>query len=228
MAIVLIRTLIIYLTLLVTMRLLGKRQMGELELSELVVASLMADLAAHPLQDIGIPMINGLVPVLTLFCCEVFVSALTMKNIKLRALLFGKPSLIIQRGKILQKEMHINRFTLEELMQELRMQGIYDISRVQYAVLETNGTLNVMPCPEDKPATARMLGIKVEDESYPSIVINQGRVLENNLKWLGFDTNWLHKQLKSKGFGPPESIYIMVADRQGRCYIAQREDINDT
>ena len=228
MAIVLIRTLIIYLTLLVTMRLLGKRQMGELELSELVVASLMADLAAHPLQDIGIPMINGLVPVLTLFCCEVFVSALTMKSIKLRALLFGKPSLIIQRGKILQKEMHINRFTLEELMQELRMQGIYDISRVQYAVLETNGTLNVMPCPEDKPATARMLGIAVEDESYPSIVINQGRVLENNLKWLGFDRNWLDKQLKSEGFGTAESIYIMVADRQGHCYIARRENINDT
>ena len=228
MAIILIRTLIVYFTLLVTMRLLGKRQMGDLELSELVVASLMADLAAHPLQDIGIPMINGIVPVLTLFCCEVFVAALTMKSIKLRALLFGRPSMIIQHGKILQKQMHANRFTLEELMQELRMQGIYDISRVQYAILETNGTLNVMPYPEDKPATARMMGIAVEDESYPSIVINQGRVLENNLKWLGFDANWLNKQLKNQGFGPPESIYIMVSDREGRCYIAQREDINDT
>ena len=228
MAIVLIRTLIIYLTLLATMRLLGKRQMGELELSELVVASLIADLAAHPLQDIGIPMINGLVPVLTLFCCEIFVSALTMKSIKLRALFFGKPSLIIQRGKIQQKEMHANRFTLDELMQELRMQGIFDIGRVQYAILETNGTLNVMPCPKDKPATAGMLGIAVEDESYPSIVINNGRVLENNLKWLGFDLSWLKKQLKNEGFGPPESIYIMVADREGHCYIAKKEDINDT
>jgi len=228
MAIVLIRTLIIYFTLLVTMRLLGKRQMGELELSELVVASLMADLAAHPLQDIGIPMINGLVPVLTLFCCEVFVAALTMKSIRLRSLLFGRPSLIIQRGKILQKEMHANRFTLDELMQELRMQGIYDISRVQYAVLETNGTLNVMPYPEDKPATARMLGIAVDDESYPSIVINNGRVLENNLKVLGFDKNWLNKQLEREGSGSPDSIYIMVADRDGHCYIARKEDINDT
>jgi len=228
MAIVLIRTLIIYFTLLVTMRLLGKRQMGELELSELVVASLMADLAAHPLQDIGIPMINGLVPVLTLFCCEVFVAALTMKSIRLRSLLFGRPSLIIQRGKILQKEMHANRFTLDELMQELRMQGIYDISRVQYAVLETNGTLNVMPYPEDKPATARMLGIAVDDESYPSIVINNGRVLENNLKVLGFDKNWHNKQLEREGSGSPDSIYIMVADRDGHCYIARKEDINDT
>ena len=173
-------------------------------------------------------MINGLVPVLTLFCCEVFVAALTMKSIRLRSLLFGRPSLIIQRGKILQKEMHANRFTLDELMQELRMQGIYDISRVQYAVLETNGTLNVMPCPEDKPATARILGIAVDDESYPSIVINNGRVLENNLKRLGFDKNWLNKQLEREGSGSPESIYIMVADRDGHCYIARKEDINDT
>ena len=227
MAIVLIRTLIIYLTLLITMRLLGKRQLGEMELSELVLASLIADLAAHPLQDIGIPLINGLVPVLTLFCCEVFISAITMKSIGLRALLFGKPSLIIQRGQILQKQMQANRFTLDELMQELRMQGIFDISRVQYAILETNGTLNVMPCPEDKPATARMLGINVEDESYPSIVINNGRVLENNLKWLGFDTNWLRKKLKEEGFDRAESIYLMVADREGHCYFAGKEDANE-
>ena len=116
MAIVLIRTLIIYLTLLITMRLLGKRQMGEMELTEFVLASLIADLAAHPLQDIGIPLINGLVPVLTLFCCEVLIAGLSMKSVRLRALLFGKPSILIERGRILQQEMHKNRFTLEELM----------------------------------------------------------------------------------------------------------------
>lgn len=224
MAIVLIRTLIIYLTLLVTMRLLGKRQMGELELSELVVASLMADLAAHPLQDIGIPMINGIVPVLVLFCCEVFVAGLSMKSIALRALLFGKPSLLIDHGKIIQREMQKNRFTPDELMQELRKQGIYDISRVQYAVLETSGTLNVMPFPEEKPATARMLGIKPEAECYPSIVVSQGRVLENNLKWLGLDKSWLDKELKGAEL---KSIYLMIADSTGRTYIAAKEDLHE-
>lgn len=223
MAIVFIRTLIIYLSLLVTMRLLGKRQMGEMELSELVLASLIADLAAHPLQDIGIPLINGIVPVLTLFCCEVLISGLGMKSVKFRALLFGRPSLIIQKGKIMQKEMQQNRFTIDELMQELRMQGIYDISRVQYAVLETNGTLNVMPCPEDKPATAGMLGLATEDESYPSIVINNGRILEKNLRLLGFDLNWLKRELKNTGHCEPGNIYLMIADKSGRTYIAERE-----
>jgi uncharacterized membrane protein YcaP (DUF421 family) len=227
MAIVLTRTIIVYFTLLVAMRLMGKRQLGEMELSEFVVAALIADLAAHPLQDIGIPLINGIVPVLTLFCCEMLISGFSMKSIRFRSLLFGRPSLLIQEGKILQNEMHSNRFTPEELMQELRNQGIYDISRVQYAVLETNGSLNVMPCPEDKPATVGMLGLKIEEESYPSIVINNGRILENNLKWLGFDLNWLEKKLKSEALDKVENIYLMIADRQGRTYIAKKEAINE-
>lgn len=227
MAIVLLRTIIVYLTLLIAMRLMGKRQLGEMELSEFVAAALIADLAAHPLQDIGIPLINGLVPVLTIFCGEVLISGISMKSIKFRGLLYGRPSIIIQRGKILQQEMRSNRFTPEELMQELRNQGIYDISRVQYAVLETNGSLNVMPCPEDKPATVGMLGLKIEEESYPSIVINNGRILENNLKWLGFDLNWLEKKLKSEALDKVENIYLMIADRQGRTYIAKKEAINE-
>ena len=223
MAIVLIRTLIIYLTLLITMRLMGKRQLGEMELSEFVVAALIADLAAHPLQDIGIPLLNGIVPVLTLFCCEVFIAAASMKSIKFRSLLFGRPSIVIQNGSILQQEMRLNRFTPEELMQELRKQGVYDISRVQYAVLETNGTLNVMSYPEDKPVTAKTLGIDAENESYPSIVINNGRILDNNLRWLGFDRNWLVNQLREEQLSGPEGIYLMLADRDGRTYIAEKE-----
>ena len=120
MAIIIIRTIIIYLALLVTMRVLGKRQLGELELSEFVVAALIADLASHPLQDLGIPMINGLVPIFTLFCCEVLITGLSLKSIRLRGFLFGKPSFLIVRGKIDQAEMRKSRFTSEELMQELR------------------------------------------------------------------------------------------------------------
>ena len=206
------------------MRVLGTRQLGEMELSEFVLASLIADLAAHPLQDIGIPLINGLVPVLTLFCCEVFIAALSMKSIRLRSLLFGTPSMLIQQGKILQNQLHANRFTLDELMQALRSQGIYDISRVQYAVLETDGTLSVMPYPSERPVTAAMLELETEEEGYPSIVINNGKILENNLKWLGFDLNWLNKQLKDHGFKNPRDIYLMTADKLGRSYIAKREE----
>jgi len=227
MAIVLIRTVIVYLTLLIAMRLMGKRQLGEMELSEFVVAALIADLAAHPLQDIGIPLINGIVPVLTLFCCEMLISGLSMKSIRFRSLLFGRPSLLIEKGKILQKEMQSNRFTPEELMQELRNQGIYDISRVEYAVLETNGSLNVMPCPGDRPVTVAALGLKPEDESYPSIVIDNGRILENNLRWLGLDLKWLEKKLRAEKLSKPENVYLMIADRLGRTFIAEKEAQNE-
>ena len=138
MAILIFRTLIVYITLLGAMRLLGKRQLGELELSEFVVAALLADMASHPLQDIGIPLINGLVPVLTLFCCEVLVSGVALKSLRLRTLLFGKPSLLIWRGVIDQKELRKNRFTLDELTQELRSQGVTDLSKVEYGILETD------------------------------------------------------------------------------------------
>ena len=139
MAIVLVRTLVIYFALLITMRLLGKRQLGEMELSEFVLAALIADLAAHPLQDIGIPLINGLVPILTLFCCEVLISGATLKSVHLRSLFFGRPSVLILRGKVIQRELRKNRFSLDELMQELRNQGVLDISKIEYGILETDG-----------------------------------------------------------------------------------------
>ena len=223
MAIVLIRTLIIYLSLLVTMRLLGKRQLGEMELSEFVLASLIADLAAHPLQDIGIPLINGLVPVLTLFCCEVLITGLCMKSIRLRGLLYGKPSLLISHGRIIQAEMRSNRFTPDELLQELRSQGIYDIAQVQYAVLETDGTINAMPYAAEKPPCAKDFGMQVEEVNYPSVVISEGRILENNLRWLGFDLKWLNKELKKNSCDKSESVYLMLADKKGRVYITQKE-----
>ncbi len=147
MAISILRTIIIYTALLVSMRLMGKRQLGEMELSEFVVASLIADLASHPLQDVGIPMTNGLVPVLTLFCFEILIAGASMKSIRLRTLLFGRPSILVKRGVIDQGEMRANRFTADELMQELRNRGMFDISQVEYAILETDGRLNVIPFP---------------------------------------------------------------------------------
>ena len=147
MAIILIRTLIIFLALIVAMRLMGKRQLGELELSELVVAVLIADIASIPLQNPSLPLSYGLIPLLVLFCCELIFSGLTYKSIHLRKLLYGRPNFIIERGRIAQQAMHRNRFTLDELTQELRNQGILDIASVEYAVLETNGQLNIILAP---------------------------------------------------------------------------------
>lgn len=223
MAISIIRTMMIYAALLVSMRLMGKRQLGEMELSEFVVASLIADLASHPLQDVGIPMINGLVPIFTLFCCELLIAGLTLKSVRLRTLLFGKPSMLILRGQIRQKEMRANRFTVDELMQELRNQGIVDISQVEYAILETDGQLNVIPFPAEKPPSARQLGVTVDDGGFPAIVVNDGRVLENVLTGTGHDRAWLQEELTRSGFDSPEGIYLMTVNRGGQTYIAGKE-----
>ena len=223
MAIVFIRTLIIYLALMLTMRLLGKRQLGEMELSEFVVAALIADLAAHPLQDIGIPMLNGLVPILTLFACEVLVAGISMKHVRLRALLFGKPSTLVFRGKINQREMWKNRFTPDELMQELRSQGVTDISKVECAVLETDGRLNVMLFPAECPATPAMLRIKVPDAGCPTIVVSEGRVLEANLRRSGRDLAWLQKRLREAGLRDAKEVYLMTVNAAGQVYLAGKE-----
>ena len=223
MAIVIIRTGIIYFALLLAMRLMGKRQLGEMELSEFVVASLIADLAAHPLQDVGIPMANGLVPILTLFCFEVLIAGASMKSIRLRTLLFGGPSILVSHGVIDQKQMHADRFTADELMQELRKQGMFDLSEVEYAILETDGRLNIIPYPAHLPPTSEQLGVNAEDGGYPLIVISEGRVLTKNLKSLGRDSSWLRDELKKKGQDDPKNVYLMTVNQSGQSYLAEKE-----
>jgi len=223
MAIIIWRTFIVYFALLLTMRLLGKRQLGEMELSEFVVAALIADMAAHPLQDLGIPMLNGIIPIIILFCCELIVSGITMKNIRLRSFFFGKPSILITRGKINQKEMYKNRFTIDELMQELRKQSCLDISQIEYAVLETDGQLNVILYPSERPATASQLGIDTADESYPVTVISDGRILEGNLHHAGRDIKWLNKQLSNHKLKDAKSVFLMTVNASGQIYLAEKE-----
>jgi len=223
MAIVIARTLIVYFTLLFTLRLLGKRQLGEMELSEFVLAALVADLASHPLQDMGIPILNGLVPIFTLFCCEVLIAGITMKSIRLREAFFGKPSMLILHGKIDQREMHKNRFTLDELMQELRGSGEMDISKIEYGILETNGVLNVIPYPAEAPVTAGQLGVSAEGGSYPCIVVSDGRVLDANLRHMGLDRKWLDKRLREHGAQGAEEVFLMTVTDAGRVYFAKKE-----
>ena len=220
--IIFIRTLIVYTALLVFLRLLGKRQLGEMELSEIIVASLIADLASNPLQDIGMPLLNGLIPIVTLFCCELLISTLTMRSIRLRAFLFGKPSLLIDHGRILQKEMGRNRFTLDELLQELRAQGVRDIAAVEYAFLETNGKLSVLQYASESPPSAADLNVKVDDCGFPRILISDGRLIRENLKKSGFEEKWLMKQLKGHG-GNIADIFLMTVDDADRVYCVRKE-----
>ena len=223
MIVLFIRTLIVYFCLLGAMRLLGKRQLGEMELSEFVVAALIADMAAHPLQDLGIPLINGLVPILTLFCCEVLISGAAMKSVRLRELLFGKPSVLITRGRIDQNELRKNRFTLDELTQELRAQGVTDLSKIEYAILETDGRLNAILYPAESPVTAGMLGLPTDDGGYPIVVISDGRVLEENLARSGHDLSWLQRELSARGAESARQVFLLSVNAAGQIYYCAKE-----
>ncbi len=225
MAIILIRTLILFLSLILAMRLMGKRQLGELELSELVVAVLVADIASIPLQNPSLPLSYGLIPLLVLFCCELIISGLTYRSVRLRKLLYGRPNLIIEHGHIAQQAMHRNRFTLDELTQELRNQGILDIASVEYAVLETNGRLNIILTPEQQPVTAGQMGVTPDDTGYFSILINNGRIIDKNLKRMGRDERWLQKQLQQRGAQSVRDVYLLMLNDAGQIYFSAKEPI---
>lgn len=223
MAIIFVRTILLYFTILISMRIMGKRQLGEMELSEFIVGALIADLAATPLQDIGTPLLNGLVPIFALFALEINIAGLSMRSLKVRKLVFGKPEIIIENSKIDREKMQKNRFTLDELMQELRNQGLSDTTQIEYAVLETNGQLNVILQKSEQPVTPSQLGVPARSDGYAHIIINEGRILDNNLRMLGRDRSWLDKEIKRQGAASAEDVYLLTLTETGKIFCQRKE-----
>ena len=182
MIIAFLRTIILYLLIIAGIRLMGKRQVGELEPSELVLSLIIADLASVPMQDYGIPLLTGILPILALLAMTMILSVLTMKSVRFRALMCGRPSIVIRDGLVDQREMARNRLTIDELLEELRAKGYTDPATVKYAILETNGQLSVLPYANQKPPTAQQLQVSAEESGLPLVVISDGRLLEHNLR----------------------------------------------
>lgn len=191
------RTVIMYLLLMAVIRLMGKRQIGQMEASEFVVAMLIADLASIPMQNEGIPLSSGIVPILTIFGLELLLSALCMRSIRLRKLLCGKPVILIENGRLLQKNLRKTRVTIDELTELLREKDILDIKTVQFAILETSGRLSVFPYPKERPATAKEAGITAQKQYLPITVVSDGTLLQQNLKISGKDITWVQRVLKN-------------------------------
>ena len=211
MATAFLRTVILYFLIMFGLRLTGKRQIGELEPSELVLTMMISDLATVPMQDFGIPLLAGVIPILTLLALSMLLSQLSLKNLRFRALLCGVPTLLIDQGRICQEAMRKNRFTIDELLEELRSQGYCDVKAVKYAVLENSGQLSILPWPREQPPSARQLHHPVEDDiSLPLILINDGRVLRSNLKKCGKSEAWLFQQLAARGFSSPRQVFLLT------------------
>ena len=209
-----IRTIFLYLILIAVVRIMGKRQIGEMEASEFVVTMLVANLAAIPMQDGGIPLYSGLVPILTVLGVELVLSSLSLRSIRLRRLLCGKPVILIENGRILQENLRATRVTLDELMGHLREKDVLDIQTVQYAILETNGNLSVFPFPKEMPLSAQDLGIYPKDRFLPVTIIEDGFLFRENLREAGKDESWVHKVLGEYRAGIA-GTWLLTVDKSG-------------
>ena len=190
-----LRSVILYLTLLAVIRLMGKRQIGQMEASEFVVTMLVANLAAIPMQDGSIPLLTGFVPIATVLGLELVLAFLSLRSIWLRKLLCGKPVILIDNGKILQENLRKTRVTLDELTGHLREKDVLDLSSVQFAILETNGNLSVFPYPKERPASAKEAGITAQKQYLPLTIISDGKLMNDNLRKANKDIRWVDKVL---------------------------------
>ena len=218
-----VRTVILYLILIFVIRLMGKRQVGQMEPSEFVVTMLVANLASIPMQDGDIPLYSGLVPILTVLAVELVLSAVSMYSIGLRRLLCGKPVILIENGRILRQNLRRTRISLDELTGQLREKDILDLSSVQYAILETNGELSVFPFPKYRPASAKAAGIQADKQSLPVTIIADGHLYTENLKAAKKDEHWVKKTLLARE-SDIRNTFLLTVDGQDRIFWLGMED----
>jgi len=223
MLISLIRTIILYLILIVVIRLMGKRELGEMEPSEFVVAMIIADLASIPMQDNAIPLFSGLVPILAILALELILAVASMKSIAVRRLLCGKPVILIENGTLIQNNLRRTRIHLDELTGQLREQGIMDLSTVKYAILETNGQISAFPYAKYKPPKAMEAGISAKDDDLPYTIISDGRLLTDNLQKSGKDRVWL-EQLLHRHKCRQKEVLLLTVDKADSIYFCKRDD----
>ena len=222
MIISLIRAVILYTLIIFAIRLMGKRQIGQLQPGELAITILISNIAVLPIEDINVPLALGAVPILTLVCFELLISVLNMKSAKLRTILSGKPIFVIENGKINQKAINSLRFTIDDLMEGLRSCEVFDISQVAYAIVETNGTMSVIKKFPSQNVTAQMLKLQNQTTTIPLVIVSDGKIVNDNLKEIGLTKKWLLNELQKENINKND-IFIMTADTNKNTFINLKE-----
>lgn len=222
MAIIAIRTVIIYIFIIAAMRIMGKRQLGELQPAELVVTLLISDLAAIPMQENGMPLLNGIIPIMVLVSLELLFSGLMLKFPFFHRLIGGKAKIIINNGTVDKKAMRDIRMTNEDLIETLRIQGTFDIQDVQYAIVESNGKLSVLLKPEKRPACCTELKIVPPDNGIPMIIVSDGKISDWGLSVCGLDIKWLNSVL-SVNHCAIEDVFLLTADKTRAYHLIRKE-----
>lgn len=222
MLITFFRAIVLYLIVLIVMRFMGKREIGQLQPFELAISIMIADLASIPMTEIGIPLFNGIVPILGLLVMHLIISVINLKSLKAREIMCGKPSILIYRGKINEKELRKERFTINELQERLRGNNVVNLGDVEYAILETSGQVTVILKPEKRNVIPEDFNILPEYEGIPYDLVVDGKVMNKNLKIIGKDYKWLKKQVEKFDMIPEEALVVTI-DGKGQIFCQKRE-----
>ena len=222
MLITLIRTIFLYILVLIVMRLMGKREIGQLQPFELAISIMIADLASIPMTDTGIPITNGIIPILGLLVMHLLISLINMKSIKAREILCGRPEILIYRGKIDEKALKKERFTLNELEERLRGNNIVNIGDVEYAILETSGQITVIQKPNKRNTTPEDFNIMPEYEGLPYDLVVDGKIMNENLKKIGKNETWLSNEVSKFNMKPQEAL-IVTFDGKGQIFCQKKK-----
>lgn len=222
MLITFFRSILIYIFVLIVMRLMGKREIGQLQPFELAISIMIADLASIPMTDSGIPISNGIISILGLLVMHLIISFINMKSIKAREIICGKPSILMYRGKINEKTLKKERFTINELQERLRGNNVINLGDVEYAILETNGEVTVIQKPEKRNTIPEDFNIVPDYEGIPYDLVVDGKIMEKNLQAIGKNREWLKKQVEKFNMRPEEAL-IVTYDGKGQIFCQKKE-----
>lgn len=225
MVITLLRSAILYFVVVLAIRLMGKRQIGELQPSEFVITILISEVAAIPLQNNSMPLITAIIPLMILICFEIFFSVLNMKSITIRNVFSGKAVTVIKDGKIDQEKLKSLRFTIDDLLETLRQKDVFDINEVDTAIVETNGSLSVLKKADKQTLTAEMISLKPDDKGIPQVLISDGKFIKENIGIYGITLNDIEKELNRKGICA-EGVFLMTGYRTKEFTIIKSKEHN--
>lgn len=218
-----VRSIILYIIVLIVTRMMGKRQIGQLQPFEFVISLMIANLATIPMSEIGVPIFDGIVPILSLLTIHLIITLLNMKSMQFRSFICGKPSILVYRGKIDEKALKKERFTITELEERLREKDVFSLSDVEYVILETNGDISVILKPEKSQPTLEDLNIQGNYRGIQYNLVLDGKVMYENLQVLGKDYKWLKKQIKKFKILPEDALLVTI-DAQGNFFCQEKDN----
>jgi len=221
--IVIVRTIILLALVIVVIRIMGKRQVGQMQPYELAILIMISALAAIPMEDIGIPLLNTIIPILLLFSIQIILSFVALKNERIRAALDGRPSIVVQHGKILESELRNQRVNLNDLLELLRLAGYPNLLEVEYAILETNGSISIIPKSQSRPVTPYDLGIKTSYEGLSYPLVTDGNINYENLKNIRLSEDWLKTELARLGYTRLKDVFFASLDTGGNLFVQAKE-----